>query len=89
MQVFYPPINIPQPNGDILIRAGKPVVLGGENEITTAAAAAILGCGPDWVGRLCDNGRLVEGEDWRRIGDRGIYRIKRSSILKMRYTNAA
>ena len=84
VQVFYPAIKIPQPNGDLLIRAGKPVVLSSEDEITTTEAADILGCTLDWVGRMCDRGTLIEGEDWRRIGERGSYRIKRSSILKLR-----
>ena len=85
--IHIPVIRVPQPNGDLLIRAGKPVVLGGEDEISTTEAAAILGCTLDWVGRLCDRGTLIEGVDWRRIGDRGLYRIKRASVIRLAYPN--
>ena len=46
-------------------------------------AARILGCEVDWVGKLCDRGTFVEGADWRRIGVRGNYKIKRASVLRL------
>lgn len=83
--VHYPVVKVPQPDGSVLIRAGKPVVLQGEDEISTSEAARILGCQPDWVSRMCDRGDLIEGRDWRRIGTRGNYRIKRSSVIRLKY----
>lgn len=81
--VHVPAIATRQPDGSLVIRPGKPVLLGGEDEIGTAEAAKILGCEPDWVGRLCDQGKLVEGRDWRRIGDRGNYKIKRAAVIAL------
>jgi hypothetical protein len=37
------------------------------------------------VSKLCDEGRLKEGEHWRRIGgDRSRYLIRRQVIMEMR-----
>lgn len=83
--VFTPTIKVRQPNGDMLLKPGKPIVLNGEDEISTNEAASILGCSSHWVGQMCDQGRLEEGKDWRRIGTRGNYRIKRASILALRF----
>jgi hypothetical protein len=82
--VYIPPTITRQPDGSITVRAGKPIILNGEDEIGTAEAAKILGCGITWVSRICDEGKLREGIDWRRIGDRGNYRIKRASVMKLR-----
>jgi len=79
--VYTPTIKVRQPDGSLLVRAGTPVVLGGDDEINSAEAARILGCEVDWVGKLCDRGTLVENTDWRRIGVRGNYKIKRASVL--------
>lgn len=81
--VHIPAVTVRNPDGSLLIRAGRPVLLGGEDEISTSAAAKILGCEPDWVGRLCDQGKLVEGRDWRRIGERGNYKIKRAAVIAL------
>ena len=81
--VHIPPIKVRQPDGSITVKAGQPVILNGEDEINSAEAARILGCEIDWVGKLCERGSLVEGEDWRRIGERGNYKIKRASILRL------
>lgn len=81
---FTPTIIARQPDGSVVARAGKPVLLNGEDYIGTAEASRMLGCSPDWVGRLCDSGKLLEGEDWRRIGQRGNYQIKRTSILRLK-----
>lgn len=86
--VHYPVVRVPQPDGSLLIRPGKPVVLQGEDEIGSAEAASMLGCTVDWIGRLCDRGTLVEGRDWTRIGERGNYRIKRSSVIRLKYPTA-
>ena len=80
--VFTPTIRTRQPDGSIIVRAGTPVVLNGADEISTAEAAKILGCEIDWVGKLCDRGTFVEGEDWRRIGTRGNYKLKRAAVIK-------
>jgi hypothetical protein len=81
--VFISPITTRMPDGSLNVRAGKPVVLGGEDEINTAEAARILRCSVSWVGALCDRGTLLEGQDWRRIGVRGNYKIKRASVIAL------
>ena len=85
--VYIPPIVCRQPGGGVLITAGRPVILNGEDEISTAEAARILGCGVSWVGSLCDRGTLVEGKDWHRISKRGNYKIKRAAVLALRGLN--
>jgi len=80
--VFWiPPIVTRQPDGSVTVRAGKPVLLGGEDEISTAEAGRILGCTGDWCAELCDRGVFVEAKDWRRLGKRGNYRLKRASVI--------
>jgi len=85
--VYVPAVTTRQPDGSLIVRAGKPVVLGGEDEIGTAEAGRIMGCTGDWVAELCDRGVLKEGDDWRRIGGRGNYRIKRASIIALAFPN--
>lgn len=82
--VYVPAITVRQPDGSVVVRAGKPEVLRGDDEITTRQAAGILDCSIDWVARMCDQGRLIEGRDWKRVGKRGNYRIKRASIMNLR-----
>lgn len=79
---FTPTIKTRQPDGSITVRAGVPVILNGADEIGTAEAARILGCEIDWIGKLCDRGTFIEGEDWRRIGTRGNYKLKRAAVIK-------
>ena len=81
--VFVPSVKVRLPDGSVTVRAGQPVILNGEDEISSAEAARILGCEVDWVGKLCDRGTFVEGDDWRRIGVRGNYKLKRASVLKL------
>ena len=81
-QVYTPSVKTRLPDGSILVRAGVPVILNGEDEVGTAEAARIMGCSRDYVGRLCDEGIFVEGVDQRRIGKRGNYRIKRAAVLR-------
>ena len=81
--VFTPTIKTRQPDGSLVVRAGAPVILNGADEISSAEAARILGCEVDWVGKLCDRGTFVEGDDWRRIGVRGNYKIRRASVLRL------
>ena len=80
--VYTPTIKTRQPDGSILLRAGVPVVLNGDDEIDTHEAARIMGCSRDYVGRMCDEGIFHESVDWRRIGTRGNYKLKRASVLK-------
>ena len=81
--VFVPSVKVRLPDGSVIVRAGQPVILNGADEISSAEAARILGCEVDWVGKLCDRGTFVAGDDWRRIGVRGNYKIKRASVLKL------
>ena len=74
---------VPLAGGRWEIRPGKPVVLHGEDEIGTPEAARILGCSTRRVVALCDEDILREGEDWRRIGPRGFYHIKRAAVLRL------
>jgi hypothetical protein len=55
-QVTIPVLQIPQPDGSILVKAGKPVVV--EASISTREAARLLGMSPRWVMKECDLGRF-------------------------------
>jgi hypothetical protein len=54
--VIVPAIRIPQPDGSILFKAGKPVVV--EEQIGTAEAARLLGMSQRWVITECILGRF-------------------------------
>lgn len=97
--VFIPSIKTNNPDGSITVRAGKPVILNGDDEIGTAEAARIIGVSQRQVTKYCDEGVLVEGQDWRRPGRAleerpetearktvgvGNYRIKRAAALRIR-----
>lgn len=84
VKVAFPPVKVWQPDGSLLLRPGRAVVLDDADKISTREAAKILGCEAEWVARLCDRGELIQGRDWTRTGRRGNYKIKRSSILKLR-----
>jgi hypothetical protein len=53
-EVMIPAIRIPQPDGSLLIKPGKPVVL--EEHISTVEAAKILGMSQRWVLTECETG---------------------------------
>jgi hypothetical protein len=97
--VYIPPVKVTNPDGSITVRAGKPVLLNGDDEIGTAEAARIIGISQRQLLKYCDEGILVEGEDWRRPGraleerpetaarkTRGLgnYRIKRAAAMRIR-----
>jgi hypothetical protein len=83
--VQTPWLKLPQPDGSIVLRPGKPLVLG--EEIGSAEAARILGLSQRRVQSLCEEGVLVEGRDWRKnpcaSGD-GNLRIQREAVLRLR-----
>lgn len=96
--VYVPAITARQPDGSLIIRPGKPIVLNGEDEIGTGEAAKIIGVSQRTVIHYCDNGVLQEGIDWRRPGRElaarpedvggktsgvGNYKIKRAAALRI------
>lgn len=98
-EVFIPPVRVQNPDGSVTVKAGKPVILDGADEIGTAEAARIIGVSQRQVIKYCDEGILVEGADWRRPGRPmevrpetearkttgvGNYRIKREAALRIR-----
>jgi hypothetical protein len=79
-------LQIPVVNGDVIVRRdGSMAVL--EDEVGTSEAKDLLGCSVRHVQELCDEGRLVEGGDWRKLpsrGRRGVYRIRTAALLALR-----
>jgi hypothetical protein len=55
--VYIPAIRVPQPDGSILIKPGKPQIL--PEMIGTRDAAKLLGMSPRWVAAECDLGRFA------------------------------
>ncbi|HOC56629.1 MAG TPA: hypothetical protein PKI20_13485 [Verrucomicrobiota bacterium] len=56
-------------------------------EIGTSEAARMMSCARRTIQSMCDEGRLQEGRDWRKLrgrGGRGHYRIKVSAILRLK-----
>lgn len=78
-------VRLPLPNGEFLMRPGKPVML--EEEIGTREAAALLKVSQRTVEAYRDQGVLKEGTDWRRnptIVRPGKYWIKRTAVMRLR-----
>src|SRR5438045_1111298 len=75
--VTIPTIMVPQPNGDFLIKPGKPVVE--SDAVGTRKASRILGLSLRRVQTMCEEG-LIESE--RPGGPRGHYRIKLADVMK-------
>ncbi len=83
-EVFFPTIRIPQPDGSFNFKAGPPVILDHSDEIGTAEAARIIGRSQRRINSILEEGvELVEGVDWRRVGARGNYLIKRAAALRL------
>lgn len=57
--IHIPVIKVAQPDGSILIRAGKPEVLKGEDEITTAEFARATGLSHRHVLTLIEQGQIA------------------------------
>jgi hypothetical protein len=79
-------LQIPVVNGDVIVRRdGSLAML--EDEVGTREARDLLRCSVRHVQQLCDEGRLVEGRDWRKLtscGGRGAYRIRTAALLALR-----
>jgi hypothetical protein len=56
-QVVIPAVSIPQPDGSLVIRPGKPAILA--DRVGTREAARILGMSPRWVELECYLGRFT------------------------------
>lgn len=84
-EVVTPTVRIPQPDGSLLFRAGKPVVV--EKEIGTAEAARILGLSPRRVEFLCEQGDFTTAH---KPGGRpkSRWRIARSEVLERKQRSA-
>ncbi len=52
--VSFPTVRIPQPDGSVLLRPGKPVVVG--REITTREFAERTGISQEYAAQLCGEG---------------------------------
>lgn len=76
---------IPIVDGDIIVRRdGTVQVL--EDEVGTREAARLIGCSRRHIQQMCDEGRLVEVRDWRKVfGGRGGYRIRRAAVMALRF----
>ena len=69
--VVIPTVRVPQPDGSILMRAGKPVVI--EDEIGTTEAARLLGLSQRTIELQCEDGSFKSafkpggkpGSKWR------------------------
>ena len=57
---------IPVVKGDVLVREDGSLHVF-EEEVGTAEAARLLHCSIRHVQSMCDEGRLVEGRDWRKL----------------------
>lgn len=55
--IYIPAVKIPQPDGSLLIRAGKPVVM--EEMIECTEAAAILGLAARTINYQCQIGQFA------------------------------
>ncbi len=81
--VFTPTIKVPQPGGGVLVKAGEPVVLNGDDEIGVCEAARIIGCHHNSIYRYLDEGLLRAGADWRQVAPGKKYFLKRAAVLRL------
>ena len=58
-EVFIPVLRIPQPNGDVLIRAGKPEILSSADEISPTQFARRVGLSHRRVLSLIEEGLIT------------------------------
>jgi len=77
-QVFIPAVKVPQPDGSVLFKAGKPVIIG--LEVGTKEAARILGMSRRGVETECSFGRFKTAhKPGNRL--RSIWKIARAELL--------
>ncbi len=79
-------MQVPVVDGDVIVRRNGTWQLL-EDEVGTAEAARLIGCSIRYVQTMCDEGRLAEGWDWRKIPGSGIkrqYRIRRAAAMALR-----
>jgi hypothetical protein len=76
--VVIPAIKIPQPDGSILFKAGKPILV--EEMIGTAEAARLLGASRRWVETECSLGRFTSAH---KIGvtTQSRWKLSRTEVL--------
>jgi hypothetical protein len=79
--VVIPAIRIPQPDGSVLFRPGKPVII--EPMIGTTEASRLLGMSRRWVEAQCDLGRFATAH---KPGQqpKSRWKISRSEVLDRR-----
>ena len=84
--VVIPVIRIPQADGSVLLRPGKPVVA--EPMIGASQAAGLLGASLRWVEAECESGAFKTA---RRLGraSRSWWKIARAEVLERRESSKA
>ena len=84
--VVIPSIRVPNPDGSITIKAGRPVVVG--DVVGCAEAARLLGVSRRWVAVQCDLGRFLSA--YKPSGDgAGHWKLSRSEVLSRLGNTAA
>jgi hypothetical protein len=79
--VFIPAVKVSQPDGSVLFRPGKPVIV--EELIGTAETARILGMSRRWVIAQCESGCFKSShKPGRKTGS--WWKIERSEVLARR-----
>lgn len=81
VQVHVPVVRVPQPDGSVLLKPGKPVIV--EEEISVREAAKILGMSARWVVNECSLGRFKSAYQPGARPGTG-WRIQRSEVLSRR-----
>jgi hypothetical protein len=80
-EVSFPTIKVPQPDGSILFKPGKPVAV--EAEIGTREAARLLGMFRRWVETECELGRFKTAHK-PGTQPKSNWKIARSEVLARR-----
>jgi excisionase family DNA binding protein len=79
--VFTPTITVRQPDGSLLVKAGKPQLV--EPTISTAEAAALLGISQRNIQKQCEDGDFKTAvKPGKKTGSR--WRIARSEVMARR-----
>jgi hypothetical protein len=85
VQVHIPVVSVRQPDGSLLLRPGKPVIV--EDEISVTEAARLLGMSTRWVNNQCSLGRFKSAYQ-PGARPKAAWRLSRAEVLARRQAPA-
>jgi hypothetical protein len=78
--VHVPAVLTPDGAGGWNVKPGKPIVMCGADEISTAEAARLLGYSQSWIGHLCDEGEFLTARK-KGPSPRAMWLVQRAEVM--------